>query len=80
MEKEWEWDGDLMCSLKCFSENVIAWNRDTFGSIFKRKKRVQGHLEAVMREPDVKTTMSLLKLESNSKVNGLKFYCRRSCY
>lgn len=24
MEREWAWSGDLMCSLKCFSEKLIA--------------------------------------------------------
>lgn len=66
-ETEWEWNDNLMCSLKCFSEKLIAWNRDTFGSIFKRKKRVRIRLEGVMKALDAKTLADLLKLESKLK-------------
>lgn len=56
-----------MCLLKCFSEKLLAWNRDTFGNIFRRKKRVQRHLKGVMRALDARTTVGLLRLKSMLK-------------
>lgn len=64
MERECVLEGDLTCSLKCFSEKFIAWNRDTFGNIFKRKMWLQRRLEGVMKALDVKISAGLLKLES----------------
>lgn len=45
MEKEWAWFGDLNCSLKFLIEKLLAWNRDTFGKVFRRKKLVQRRLD-----------------------------------
>lgn len=39
MEREWNWEGNLTKSLKEFVMKLEAWNKDTFGNIFKRKKR-----------------------------------------
>lgn len=52
MEKDWLWEGDLVASLKGLSEKLIAWNRDVFGSIFRRKRRVKSRMEGVMRALD----------------------------
>lgn len=40
MEKEWAYNGDLVSSLKRFQKKLKAWNKDTFGQILKRKRRV----------------------------------------
>lgn len=41
------WDGDLMTSLDGFKEKLVAWNKDTFANIFKRKKRTLARLKVV---------------------------------
>lgn len=67
MEKEWRWSGDLTCSLKCFTEKLAAWNKDTFGNVFKRKRRLRRRREGVERALDQGTSVGLLKLESGLK-------------
>lgn len=67
MEKEWEWNGDLMSSLECFAEKLRCWNRDTFGNVFSKKRRVQRRLEGVVRALDVQATPGLLSLERELK-------------
>lgn len=37
---EWQCEGDLGLALKVFVKKLKAWNRDTFGNIFRRKKMV----------------------------------------
>lgn len=63
MEKEWVYEEGLMESLNKFSEKLIAWNRDVFGSIIRRKKRVNKRLEGVTRALEMKPTVGLLELE-----------------
>lgn len=38
MKREWNWQGDLGSSLKELEAKLKAWNRDTFGNIFRRKQ------------------------------------------
>lgn len=63
MERGWEWNGDLMSSLKGFSEKVVAWNRDVFASILRRKIRVKSRMEGVTKAMDVSPNVGLIKLE-----------------
>lgn len=63
LKREWHWRGDVMCSLKSLAEKLRAWNRDTFGNIFWRKKRLTRRLEGVAKALDVKTSVRVLKLE-----------------
>lgn len=63
MEREWEWNRDLTCSLKCFTKKLLAWNLDTFENIFKHKRKVQGRLQGVMLALDRRTTVGLLWLK-----------------
>lgn len=52
-------------SLGKFSEKPRAWNRDTFGNVFKRKKRLSLRLEGVQRALAEHTSRAMLKLERN---------------
>lgn len=47
VEKEWEKKECPPESLKCFSEKLLSWNKDTFGNIFQRKRRCSLRLEGV---------------------------------
>lgn len=67
MQKEWCWNGDLAQSLQDFSLKLQSWNKDTFGHIFKRKKRNLLRLEGVQRCLTHRITEALLKLESKLK-------------
>lgn len=67
MEKEWVREGDLMRSLYRFSEKLSSWNKDTFGCIFERKRRVRRRLEGVLRALDQRPSLGLLKLEKKLK-------------
>lgn len=39
LKEEWRVDADLPLALKELAVKLRAWNRDTFGNIFKRKRR-----------------------------------------
>lgn len=67
MEKEWLGGGDLLHSLKLFSEKVEAWNKDVFGNIDQRKRHLKSRLEGVVRALDAASTVSLIKLERKLK-------------
>lgn len=62
MENDWADEGGLMESLKGFSEKLMAWNMDVFGSIFRGKKRVKNRLEGAMRAMDEAPSMGLFRL------------------
>lgn len=74
MEKEWINEGDLMSSLNKFAEKLKAWNRDTFGCIFERKRRLRGRQEGVLWAMDLSPSLRLFKLEKK-----LKREWQRSC-
>lgn len=56
-----------MHSLNRFVEKLTAWNCDTFGNIFKRKRRLQRRLDGVVILLDTKISVGLLKVESRLK-------------
>lgn len=49
MASSWECDSCLSSSLRRFATKLQAWNKDTFGNIFHRKKRNLLRLEGVQR-------------------------------
>lgn len=49
MEKEWAYNGDLVEALNRFQVKLLAWNKDTFGHIMKRKKRIRACLEGIQK-------------------------------
>lgn len=56
-----------MASLKNFTEKLVEWNRDTFGNIFWRKKKLNRQMEGVSKAMETRLTVGLLKLERNLK-------------
>lgn len=65
MKKEWMRDNTLPCALRDLSNKLQAWNKKTFGSIFRRKKRngLRPGKGGVQRALARKTTGYLLSLE-----------------
>lgn len=61
--KEWVYDGNLTEALRGLLAKLLAWNRDVFGSIFRRKHRVKSMLEGVMNAINAAPTLGLMKLE-----------------
>lgn len=67
MEEEWIREGDLMCSLRGLTKKLIAWNIDTFGCIFERKRRVKRRLEGVMKVLSERQSLGPIRLEKRLK-------------
>lgn len=63
LEKEWVWEENLQAALRCLSGKLLAWNKDVFGNIFRRKHGVKRRLEGVLKVIDEAPTMGLIKLE-----------------
>lgn len=67
LEREWVWQGGSMGSLKRLTEKLCAWNKDTFGNIFCRRRQLRNRLERVVKAFDKKVSVGLLKLERKLK-------------
>lgn len=52
-----------MSSLRGLMEKLIAWNRDTYGCIFERKRMVRRRMEGVMKALSERQSLELIKLE-----------------
>lgn len=60
------WGGesrDFSHRLKQVQDKATSFNRDTFGSIYKRKRRVLSRLGGIQRELELRETESLIRLE-----------------
>lgn len=62
MAREWKCEGDMTKALKVLSMKLEAWNKDTFGNIFRKKCNTL-RLEGVQRTLERRVTEGLLKLE-----------------
>lgn len=58
--------GDLNAALRGLSLKLLVWNRNVFGSIFRRKWRVKNRLKGVKAVEDA-PTLSMIKLERKLK-------------
>ena len=60
------WDSDLSYStnLSKFTEVIIVWNKEVFGNIFHRKKRVKAQLAGIQKALANDPNAHLLALES----------------
>lgn len=67
LRREWSWGGDLTHSMKCLAEKLNAWNRDTFGNIFWKKRKLRRRLEGACNALEERSSVGLLKLEMKLK-------------
>lgn len=56
-----------MHSLKRLAGKLSAWNRDSFGNIFWKKKRLRRRLEGIAKALDERSSVGLIKLEMRLK-------------
>lgn len=56
MEREWQWTWSLSKSLKELAKKLQAWNMDTFGNIFKRKRLNEARLTGFQKLLERKAT------------------------
>ncbi|XP_019168344.1 PREDICTED: uncharacterized protein LOC109164047 [Ipomoea nil] len=59
----WDVNKDVFENKSLLAENLDSWNRDTFGNIFHRKKRVLARLEGIQRSLCVYWRSDLLRLQ-----------------
>lgn len=64
MKQEWNDNVGLLAALKEFSEKLRAWNNDTFGNVFQRKRRNELRLAGVQKALAQNINPSLLNLEA----------------
>lgn len=64
LEAKWNDNEALPASLKRLSEELVTWNKETFGNIFQRKKKLKLRLEGAQRMLADGTTQELLRLEA----------------
>lgn len=51
---------NVQSKLGSVRSDSIAFNRETFGNIFRRKRRIEGRLKGVQRELNVRVTSDLV--------------------
>lgn len=62
VEEKWV-HGDVALALSKLTDDLSIWNKETFGNIFRRKRKLQSRQEGVQRALEKRTTGGLLKLE-----------------
>ena len=60
----WSVDGPLKLNVEKFTAEVKIWNREVFGDIFQRKKRVKARLRGIQSRLAEGPSSHLLQLES----------------
>lgn len=68
VEREWEWKGCLSSALKKLSTKLEAWNKHTFGNIFRQKVQ-PAMTRSVQRALERRLLKGLLKLEAKLREN-----------
>ncbi|KAL8152795.1 hypothetical protein V2J09_010555 [Rumex salicifolius] len=63
LERSWQPQPDLPSGLTTLSTDLLSWNGENFGNIFKRKRRCYSRIAGVQRYLDSAPPMSLIKLE-----------------
>lgn len=56
---------DLVNTINIYQNNLVSWNKNTFGNIFSQVKRTKARLYGVKKTLDYKTDSQLLLLEKN---------------
>lgn len=63
VEREWQGEVQLCLALKNLKLKLEDWNQNTFGNIFRRKRRNEARLAGVQKLLAQRVTEGLLKLE-----------------
>ena len=61
----WTEDGPLKLTVEKFTADVKIWNREVFGDIFQRKKRIEARLRGIQTRIAEGPNSHLLNLESH---------------
>lgn len=67
LERNWDSWSHLPSGLNHLTNKLIIWNKDIFGNIFQKKKRLQRGLEEVQRDLSNIVSCRLLRLEVKLK-------------
>lgn len=67
IRESWSLHQDFMTNTKNLRHNLMKWNRDVFGGIAKRKKRLLARIEGVQRSTATNYRGCLVKLEKKIK-------------
>ena len=63
MADSWSENGLLKLNVKKFTTNVKIWNREVFGDIFQRKRRIEARLRGIQTRIADEPNYNLLNLE-----------------
>ena len=61
----WTEDGPLKLNVEKLTTDVKNWNREVFGDIFQRKKRLEARLRGIQTRIAERPNSHLLNLESH---------------
>ncbi|WRX27563.1 Reverse transcriptase domain - like 10 [Theobroma cacao] len=64
VKQNWEFSSDIQGALKMFSDSACVWNKEVFGNIFSRKKRILARLGGIERELEYRQSRYLQELEA----------------
>lgn len=64
LAETWNQQPALGTTLQIFQERVQKWNRETFGNVFKRKRRLLGRIIGIQKAIETTPRTSLFELEA----------------
>lgn len=65
IKDNWNKEGDIEGNKKELASKLQEWNKNTFGNIFQRKKRVLARLDGVQRSMSNQPRADLIRLNKN---------------
>lgn len=63
IQQSWSPNKDLEANKTTVEESLMAWNRETFGNVFHRKKRLLARIKGVQQCLAQQATTNLIKLD-----------------
>ena len=64
VSKAWNGNKDLAESIDCFSKDATAWNRNHFGNIHQKKRRIMARIYGTQKVLSNNPSSSLINLEN----------------
>ena len=64
VSKAWNGNRDLVESIDCFSKDATAWNRNHFGNIYQKKRRIMARIYGTQKVLSNNPSSSLINLKN----------------
>ena len=63
VSQAWDWSNHQREAISNFEKDAVSWNKNHFGNVFGKKRRLMARLPGIQKEMVVRPTASLIDLE-----------------